>query len=119
MRALLASATVCCVLCVWFLQQRRQLTHLQLRRFSPLAHTVQAEESAAAALLEQEEHTLSESEEEEEKEGRKAVNDLVKMACAEAKIAAVDVRVAEARLRAEKRRAEERDRCWWAAEQRG
>ena len=95
-----------------------QLEESGLDEFSGIPGSMPAEESAAAALIEQEEHTLSESEQEEEKEGRKAANDLVKMVRAEAKSAAVDVRVAEARLRAEKRRAEERDKRWLAAEQR-
>ena len=96
----------------------QQLVESGLDENTGITGDMQVEESGGAALLEQEGHTLSESEEEEEKEGQKAANDLVKMARAEAKTAAMDVRVAEACLRAEKRRAEERDRCWWAAEQR-
>jgi hypothetical protein len=96
----------------------QQLEESGLDESTGITGDMQAEESSSAAPLEQEEHTVSESEEEDQKEGREMANDLVKMARAKVKPAAVDVRVAEARLRAEKRRAEERDKRWWAAEQR-
>jgi len=80
--------------------------------------SMQSEESTAAAHVEQEELTSEEEEEADDKEARQEANELVRCARAEVHAAWVSVRKAEAALRHEKRRAEERDKRWWAAEQR-
>ena len=77
-----------------------------------------ADEMGDAAVCEQDEHASEEVEEASDKEARQQANELVKNARAEVHAAAADVRKAEAALRHEKRRAEERDKRWWAAEQR-
>ena len=76
------------------------------------------EEESAANLIEEDEHTCEDSDELSDKEARQEANELVKMARADARAAAVDVRKAEAALRHEKRTAEERDKRWEAAERR-
>ena len=78
----------------------------------------QSEEHSSAADLEQEEHTQEHSEDDDDKEVRQEVNEMVKSARAEVRAAAVAVRKAEQAVRHEKRMAEERDKRWWAAEQR-
>ena len=94
------------------------VTESGLTESTGITGTTQSEESSAAAHLEQEELTSEEEEEADDKEARQQVNKLVKTARAEVQAAAVAVRKAEAALRHEKRCAEERDKRWWAAEQR-
>ena len=77
-----------------------------------------ADEKGDAAVCEQDEHASEEVEEASDKEARQQANELVKMARAGVREAAVSVTVAEAALRHEKRRAEERWKRWEAAEQR-
>ena len=60
--------------------------------------------------IEEDSETRDDCEEESDKEARQQANELVKSARSEVHAAAVDVRKAEAALRHEKRRAEERDR---------
>ena len=73
---------------------------------------------SAANLIEENEHTREDSDELSAKEARQEANELVKMARAGARAAAVGVRKAEVALRNEKRTAEERDKRWEAAERR-
>ena len=76
------------------------------------------EEASASNQIEEDGGTLEDCEEESDKEVRQQTNKFVKSARSEVHAAAVDVRKAEAVLRHEKRRAEERDKRWWVAEQR-
>ena len=80
-------------------------------------HTEQ-EEASASTLIEEDEGDSSDSEDISDKEARSSANKLVKMAREGRQAALVQVRKAEAGLRQEKRCAEERDKRWWAAEQR-
>ena len=76
------------------------------------------EEESADNLIEEDEHTHEDSDELSDKEARQEATELVNMARAGARAAAVGVRKAEAALRHEKRTAEERDKRWEAAERR-
>ena len=76
------------------------------------------EEVSPPALKEQEQHLEDDSLEVVDKEMLKEAAAVTKLARASVKEAAVEVRVAEAKLRRERRLEEERERRWWAAERR-
>ena len=80
-----------------------------------------AVEEAAAEEMEVEQEVerhakVKDSIKDEEKEVLAEVNEVIKLARAEIAASQVRVREAETALRAEQRRAEERDKRWWAAE---
>ena len=76
------------------------------------------ETASASTLIEEDDGTQDACEEASDKAVRQEANKLVKNARADVHAATIDVRKAEAALRHEQRRAEERDKRWWAAEQR-
>ena len=76
------------------------------------------EEVSPPALKEQEQHLEDDSLEVVDKEMLKEAAAVTKLARASVKEAAVEVRVAEAKLRRERRLEEERERRWWASERR-
>ena len=76
------------------------------------------EEASASNQIEEDGGTLEDCEEESDKEARQQANQFVKNARADVRAMNIAVQKAEAALRHEKRRAEERDKLWWVAEQR-
>ena len=76
------------------------------------------EEASPPALKEQDAPTHDDSFEVVDKAMLKDAATVTKMARASVKEAAVDVRVAEAKLRRERKLDEEREQRWWAAERR-
>ena len=81
-----------------------------------ISTTTAEEEVSPPALKEQDAPTHDDSFEVVDKVMLKGAAAVTKMARASVKESAVEVRVAEAKLRHERRRDEERERRWWAAE---
>ena len=92
--------------------------HLGAGNTSTSTGLTEQEEASASNQIEEDGGTLEDCEEESDKEARQQTNQFVKNARADVRETSIAVQKAEAALRHEKRRAEERDKRWWVAEQR-